>query len=173
MSEFAINVGISNTPKEHAVKKPETNQNPAAEAKVIEKEASRESSLQWQKVESKNKKGTELELSTDTVKINFTTVTAPHAVKAAAPALDLRKNLKDKFTGMLEKSYANIFHHNRLVAKVAEWMVGNIMERLALLGMDPTELASLKDRVREDLVLQNKVAFSQVVYDEAMLEIVA
>jgi len=173
MSEFTINAGISNTHKEHGLKKPEINQNPAAEAKVIEKEASRESSLQWQKVESKDKKGTDLQLAVDTVKISSTTVTAPQAVKAAAPALDLRKNLKDKFTGMLEKTYANIFHHNRLVAKVAEWMVGNIMERLALLGMDPTELASLKDKVREDLVFQNKVAFSQVVYDEAMLEIVA
>lgn len=174
MGDFALNVAISDTPKEYAVRKPSPGSDSAAGAEVVkQEEVSRESALRWEKTESKGKGEKEnLRLSVDTVKIGPTTVAAPEVVKAP-PVVDIRRNLKEKFIKLFEKTYANCFSHNRLLAKVAEWMVGNILERLALLGMSPQELAEIKDRVRDDLILQNRVALSQVIYDESMLEIVA
>jgi hypothetical protein len=174
MSDFALQTGVSNTPKEHAVRKPQTAPNPGAEQEVVSKGLRSEAGKQWEKVETKGKKEAELRLALDTVEIGHTTVVAPETVKAAPQVSELKKGLdglKNKFTDMLEQTYANCFHHNRLIASVAEWSVGNIFERLALLGMSPQELSGIKDSVRENLIVQNRVALDQVFYDETQVEV--
>jgi len=176
MSELTLNLG----PKEHALlPKPIGKNDGQAEAQaevkaVASQEPIRESNVKLDLVDKKGSKEKECQISYQDKAI-ITTVYLPESVRASAPAspvLDLRKNLKEKFLGTFERTYADCFSHNRLVAKVAEWMVGNVMERLALLGMGPQEIGEMKDRVRSNLIEQNQGAIEQVVYDEGMLEIV-
>lgn len=173
---MSISAGISNAPKEHAVRKPQQQvNNPAADQEVVSKQVRRDSGQQWVEVENKGKKGTDFRLGVDTAEISHTTVViTPEAIKAPSQVSEAKKgldNLKNKFTGMLEQTYANCFHHNRLISKVAEWSVGNIFERLALLGMSPQELSGIKEGVRQNLIVQNRVALDQVLYDETQVEI--
>lgn len=155
-------------------KKPAQRANPEAEKEVARQAADRDAFLQWDKVENKGKTEGEFKLSfTPTKETSATTVLTPEAVKATSSTLDLRQNLENKFLELLEQNYANCFHHNRLVAKVAEWSMGNIMSRLALLGMSARELAKAKKRIRKRLIEENETSMNQVAYDETMLEIVA
>jgi|GEM_PF-1726429 len=166
--------------KEHAVlPKPVGRPNPQVEAASTQSQKLgevRDSGVQWERVEGRNDEKDEPRISSgqeDQVVLSTSTVITPNAVSAPTQVSNLRESLKQKFVQLFEQSYANIFHHNRLVAKVAEWTVGNILERLALLGMSPQELAEIRDRVRENLIAQNYAALRQVAYDETMLEIVA
>lgn len=168
---FSLNMST----KEHALlPKQIARQNPQAEAKVIEQQAPREmSALRWERVDNKGNKETEFQLQFQGMdEIGFTTVTTAKAVKAPSEVMDIRNTLQQKFVELLESTYASCFHHNRLVAKVAEWTMGNIMSRLALLGMSVRELERIKRKIRKRLIEENHTAFCQVVYDETMLEIV-
>ena len=177
---MANELSMSLGPKEHALLAKKIGRNPAAEAETAvatSRDEMRDSGLQWEKTEGKNGQEGETRLAGgDSVSIGATTVTAtatPAAIKAATATVDLRQNLINKFIRLYEDTYSNCFSHNRLVAKVAEWTTGNIIGRLALLGTSPQELADIRERVRANLITQNKTALSQVFYDEALLEIVA
>lgn len=140
---------------------------------ITRQEEERDSGLQWQEIQNKGTGEFSLASGPSAAAV-VTTVAAPETIKAAPSAqLSVRANLKEKFTGLLEQNYAGCFSHNRLVAKVSEWVVGNVMERLAMLGMSAQELAEIRGRVRENVIEQNGTALAQVVYDETMMEIVA
>jgi hypothetical protein len=171
MSELALNVAISNAAKEYAVKKPQAPK-PQEEAVTLS-QGLRESGFEW--VENDK---SELNLSNQLSESDFllstsTTDTSARTARSTNVPQEMLEGLKNKFKKLFVSAYSNVFSHNRLLAKVSEWMVGNVMERLALMGISPQELENLKGQVREDLVCQNRVALSQIVYDETMLEIVA
>lgn len=177
-SDFGANLSLA-TGKEHAllpkrIGVPNPQAERGVESKVIEQQAPRETSLRWEKVENKGTKETDFQLQFEgaTGEIGFTTVTTAKAVKAPSELMDIRNTLQQKFIELLESTYANCFHHNRLVAKVAEWTMGSIMSRLALLGMSVKELEKIKKRIRKRLIEENYTALCQVIYDETMLEIV-
>lgn len=145
----------------------------SGQEQTIKPEETRETSLRWEKVTSKGKSEGDQKLTFSlSSELGSTTVLTPDAVKAPASPLGIRQHLQDKFVELLEQTYANCFHHNRLVAKVAEWTLGNILGRLALLGMPPEKLEKIKKRIRGRLIEQNRTALFQVVYDETMMEIV-
>jgi len=177
--QLSLNTGMAQS-KQYMVKKPTMGQDPAlaakqAEAKVAEQPAPRQQAgLRWERVESKPGQSTEFQLAFEglTSEIGFTTVTTPQAVKAPSDLQDIRNTMQQKFVELLEQTYANSFHHNRLIAKVAEWTLGNIMDRLARLGMPAKELDKIKRRIRRRLIEENQSALNQVIYDETMLEIV-
>lgn len=175
--EASVTLGFG--PKENALLAKKLGRNPAAEAETAaaaSQDEIRDSGLQWEKTEGKDGKEGETRLARDSVSIGATTVTAtatPEAIRAETATVDIRQSLTNKFVRLYEGTYANCFSHNRLVAKVAAWTTGNILGRLALLGTSPQELAEIRERVRDNLITQNKTAMAQVLYDETMLEIVA
>jgi hypothetical protein len=173
MSNLSLNVGVSNMPKEYATRSSQAAPPPQQEATRLA-QALRESGFQWQETSN-----TDHSLSTNNISdleaMLLTSTTTDVGTKAANSGVvsqELLVDLKSKFRKMFISSYGNIFSHNRLLAKVAEWMVGNVMEHLALMGMSLEELEGLKAQVRTDLIHQNKSAMEQVIYDETMLEII-
>jgi len=158
--------------KEYAVKKTQPNQPKPAEESQLISQGARESGVEWGQAD-----GSELNLmdrvsDSDFLLTTSTTDTSARVASSEPTSSGLVQDLRSKFKKMFAPAYANVFSHNQLLAKVAKWLVGNVMERLALVGMPIAELESLKDQVRSDLVAQNQAGLSQVVYDETMLEIV-
>ncbi|MDD5382128.1 MAG: hypothetical protein PHH60_00510 [Candidatus Margulisbacteria bacterium] len=171
MSELSLNIGISTGAKEHAIKKPVLAPKPQEEAFVVS-HGVRESGFEW--VENEKSEVSLMNEISDT-ELMFTTSTTDTGAKVARSGVfsqEMLQDMKNRFKKLFVSAYSNAFSHNRLLAKVAEWMVGNVMERLALMGISIAELDELKSQVRADLISQNKVAMGQVVYDETMLEIV-
>ena len=99
------------------------------------------------------------------------TGTSAKALKSGSAVDGLKENLKEKFLNIYKSAYGNTKSHNRLLANVAQWMVGNVMERLALMGISHEELEDIKSNVRHELVDKNHTAMEQVVYDETMMEV--
>ncbi|MFA5114226.1 MAG: hypothetical protein WC529_08030 [Candidatus Margulisiibacteriota bacterium] len=170
MSELALNIGIANSGKEYAVRKPQSGPKPQEEG-TLASQAARESGMEW----LENEKG-EVRLSrqvneSEALLTTSTTNTAARVARSAVTSQELIGELRNKFKKAFVTAYSNVFSHNRLLAKVSEWLVGNVMERLALMGISIAELEELKSQVRSDLVDQNHTAMAQVVYDETMLEI--
>jgi hypothetical protein len=148
-------------------------QNPAMQEQALKQVADKEAQLNWVKVDNNGKPQAELKLSfSPTSEMSNTTIVTPEAVKAPAELLDIRQSLQNKFMEVLEQTYANSFHHNRLVAKVAEWSMANVIGKLALMGLSPKELEKVKKKIRKRLIEQNRHSLFQVVYDETMLEVV-
>ena len=171
--DISLNSGLAQEKLYGLPKRLPIGNNPAAEKEVASQTVNREAALQWQKVLNQSKSEVDLQLVfSPSSEISSTTVVTPDAVKAPSQTLDIRDKLQQKFVELLEQTYAGSFHHNRLVAKVAEWTMGNIIGRLALLGMSIRELERIKKRIRQRLIAENDTAFCQVVYDETMLEIV-
>ncbi len=166
-NQLALNTGFAQE-KMYALAK-----RAAAPQAQPEEAVERSNDLKWTKAEGGASSEGEYNLSfSSTSELHSTTVVTPNAVKFSGQTFGLKQGLQQKFTELLEQTYANSFHYNRLVAKVAEWTMGNIMGRLALLGMSTKELAKIKRRIRKKLIEQNDAALRQVVYDETMLEIV-
>ncbi|MFH1361975.1 MAG: hypothetical protein ABIH69_04910 [bacterium] len=140
-------------------------------------EVNRESGLRWNiedgSVDEGRRDSLDMELAHDTVAIGHTTVVTPQAVRSPQAARSVRQQIQERFTNLYEQTYANCFHHNRLVARVAEFTVGNILEQLGRVGMSPEELSGIRDRVRTQLTEQLHTNMEQVAYDSAMMEIVA
>jgi hypothetical protein len=171
MSQLALNVAVSNSAKEYAVKKPQQPPKPQEEAVKIS-QGLRESGVEW----FENQKS-ELNLinrlsDSKTLLTTSTTDTSAKVARSGMFSQEMLQDLKNKFKKLFVSAYSNIFSHNRLLAKVSEWMVGNVMERLALMGISPEELEYIKGQVRSELICKNKIAMDQVIYDETMLEIV-
>lgn len=173
MSNLALNVAIGNAAKEYAIKKPQQQAQKPQEEAVKLSQGLRESGIEWTRSDR-----SEMDIShrIDDAKALLTTSTTDASAKAATrsgmTSQEMLEELKNRFKKTFISAYSNIFSHNRLLAKVAEWMVGNVMERLALMGISPEELEQIKSQVRNELVAQNQSALEQVVYDETMLEIV-
>ncbi len=172
MSELALNVSVANTGKEYAIRKPAQEAAKPQEEAVALSQGLRESGIEWLQT-----KDSELVLSnriseSDLLLSTTTTDTATKALTTGITSQEMLQELKQRFKKLFISSYNNIFSHNRLLAKISEWMVGNVMERLALLGMSMEELDTLKHNVRMELVQKNQTAMAQVVYDETILEIV-
>lgn len=174
-AELSFNLG----PKEHAVAAqkltPPAPEQAQLAGKAVEakgEKVEREGGLRWNKEEAVGRQD-ELTLSFESTAYGPTTVVTPESVAAAGKKeVSRRVDLKGKLANLLGQNYALSFHHNRLVAKVAEWTIGNITERLARLGMSVAEISALKEEIRQDLIRQNRSALAQVVYDEKMLEII-
>lgn len=170
-NEMSLSTGLAMA-KEYAIKKPQL-PNPNEDGAKISQAASqdvRESGLNWLQDDK-----AEISLSGDisdesSLLSTSTTLNAPSLDSVGSPKL--LDGLKNKFRDIFVSSYSNIFSHNRLLSKVSEWMVGNVMEHLALMGMSPQELEGLKGQVRSDLISQNQNALHQVIYDETMHEVV-
>lgn len=177
MGDVSLNSGMAQEKLlalARAKKQPVGPENALANQEIAKSGQERESTHQWGKVEEKGKKDVDYKvLFSATMETSTTTVLTPESVKALKAAQGFKQQLQQKFTGLFEQAYANCFHHNRLVAKVAEFTVGNVLSRLAMTGMSSTELAQMKQDIRVKLIDQNTTAFQQVVYDETMLEIVA
>jgi hypothetical protein len=172
MSELALNIGISNGAKEYAIRKPQVAPNPQEEALIAGKQGVRESGFEWNdNGRAEYTIASKIDDAEMLLTSSATDVTA-RVIQSGTISAELSQELHGKFKKLFVSAYANVFSHNRLLAKVSEWMVGNVMERLALVGMSPAELEALKSQVRADLIAQNRVALQQVVYDETMLEIV-
>lgn len=168
--QFALNVGVSNSGKEYAIKKPQITPKAQEEAVAVSQGA-RESGVEW--IEDKN---SDLSLSNriDESDLLLTTSTTAASIKVASsakPSQGFIQELKDKFKKLLVSAYGNMFSHNRLLAKVSEWMAGTATAQLALMGISTQELEDIKSGVRLELIDNNHVAMEQVVYDETMLEI--
>ena len=172
MSNLSLNVGINNTAKEYAVRKPQAATQTPQESTALA-QALRESGFQWQQLDNSDHTLSTNNISDlDSLLTSTSTDTATRVVNSGATSQEMLVDLKNRFQKMFVSSYGNVFSHNRLLAKVAEWMVGNVMEHLALMGMSLDELNELKSQVRNDLVRQNHAALEQVIYDETMLEII-
>lgn len=173
MSNLSLNVGINNAAKEYAIRKPGQmpHEKPQQEAVKLS-EGMRESGFEWVR---SDKNEMSLTSRIDDAKMLLTTSatdTSARVARSGDVSQELVQELKNRFKKSFVSAYSNVFSHNRLLAKVSEWMVGNVMEKLALMGMSPAELEGLKDQVRTELISQNRSAMEQVVYDETMLEIV-
>ncbi|MFH1683439.1 MAG: hypothetical protein ABIA67_01005 [Candidatus Margulisiibacteriota bacterium] len=171
MSQLALNVAINNAAKEYAIKKPKQAPKPQEEAIKLS-EGLRESGFEWSRSEKSEFSLTSKITDAKTLLTTSTSDTSATAARSGMFTQEMLEDLKNKFKKMFISSYSNIFSHNRLLAKVSEWLVGNVMERLNLMGISPQELDELKSQIRSDLVCQNRGAMEQVVYDETMLEIV-
>jgi len=167
-NQLALNTGFAQEKMYALAKRPSAPQQTETEEAV-----ERQDNLKWTKAEGSGGSEADFNLSfSSTSELRSTTVVTPQAVKFSGQAFSLKQGLEQKFTELLEQTYANSFHHNRLVSKVAEWTMGNIVGRLALMGMSVKELAKIKRRIRKKLIEQNDAALRQVIYDETMLEIV-
>lgn len=173
MSQLALNIGINNAAKEYAVRKPQPQQAEKPQQEAVKlAEGMRESGFQWV---SNDKSELSLMNRITDAEALLSTSTADTSAKVARSgnfSQEMLQELKNKFKKMFVSAYSNVFSHNRLMAKVSEWMVGNVMERLALMGISAEELEQLKSEVRTDLICQNHASMEQVVYDETMLEII-
>src|SRR3989339_253634 len=170
MADLALSVAISNAPKEYAIKKPAQPQKPQEEAIAVS-QGLRESGIEWLKEASDLKLSNRIS-EQEYLLSTSTTDTSVKFVRSGSFSQEMLQELKSKFKKMFVAAYSNVFSHNRLLAKVSEWMVGNVMERLALMGISQEELDEVRGQVRGELISQNKVALEQIVYDETMLEIV-
>ena len=85
---------------------------------------------------------------------------------------NFKKSLRERFETSLEKNYAGIFSHNRLLAKLSELKTGASIQVLAMLGVPAEEIDKIKSRVRGKLIDQNKINIAQVRYDYNLLQIV-
>lgn len=181
-NDLGLNMSFSMA-REHAVgnRPPRREQAvvPAGEQPQVAQEqaANRESGLRWDiedgSVDEGRRDSLDMELAHDTVAIGHTTVITPQAVRSPSAATSLRQQMRDRFVGLYEQTYSNCFHHNRLVARVAEFTVGNILSQLARVGMSTQELGEIRERVRGELIGQLHTNMEQVAYDSAMMEIVA
>lgn len=126
----------------------------------------RESSLSWEG----NENDGEYQVIAESHAM-VTSVALPEAVRGNDPTLNVSQNLTRRFLSLYEQVYGNTFHHNRLVSRVAEWLVGNCMDQLARLGVDPSRLAEVRERVRQSLIEGTYRDYCQVVYDETVMEI--
>lgn len=166
-NQLALNTGFAQEKMYALAKRPPAPQNQP------EENVEREDSLKWTKAEGSGESDADFNLAfSSTSELRSSTVVTPQAIKFSGQVFDLKQSLQQKFVELLEQTYANSFHYNRLVSKVAEWTMGNIMGRLALMGMSTKELARIKRRIRRKLIEQNEAALQQVMYDETMLEIV-
>ena len=172
MSQLALNIGINNSAKEYAIKKPQQQaQKPQQEAIKLA-QGMRESGFQWV---SNDKSELSLMNRITDAEALLSTSTVDTSAKVARSGVfsqEMLEDLKNKFKKLFISAYSNAFSHNRLMAKVSEWMVGNVMERLALMGISAEELDQLKGEIRADLICQNHTSMEQVVYDETMLEVI-
>lgn len=171
MSDISLNVGISNGGKEYAACKAQAPRQPQEESVALS-QGLRESGFEWSDNGKSEFSLTSQVADAEMLLTSSATDTSARLIRASTLPQELAQELHSKFKKLFVSSYANVFSHNRLLAKVSEWMVGNVMERLALTGMSPAELEELKGQVRSDLISQNQVGLQQVVYDETMLEIV-
>jgi hypothetical protein len=173
-NQLALNTGFAQEKMYAALaKRPPVPQGPAENNQAIKQNVEQEQSLKWVKAEGSEGSDADFNLTfASTSELRSSTVLTPQAVKSTSQVFDLKQGLQEKFVELLEQTYANSFHYNRLVAKVAEWTMGNIMGRLALMGMSTKELAKIKRRIRKKMIEQNATALRQVMYDETMLEIV-
>jgi hypothetical protein len=167
-SELGFNLG----PKEHAIlAKRVGRENPQAEteAAAVQRQGEvRDSGVQWEKVSHDGGREEEVRVArSDSVSFGATTVTTAEAVSAPTAPLSLRDNLRGRLAASYEKACELSFHFNRLTAKVGEFM-----EQVSAPFLPLEERMAIKERVRHSLIEQNFTAYSQVVYDETMLEIV-
>jgi hypothetical protein len=170
-NQLALNTGFAQEKMYALAKRPLAPQGQQVENnQTIKQNVEREGNLKWVTAEGSGE--SETLTFAPTSELRSSTVLTPQAVKSASQVFDLKQGLQEKFIELLEQTYANSFHYNRLVAKVAEWTMGNIMGRLALMGMSTKELAKIKRRIRKKMIEQNATALQQVMYDETMLEIV-
>ncbi|MBI5399357.1 hypothetical protein HZB07_01890 [Candidatus Saganbacteria bacterium] len=171
MSNLSLNVGISNAPKEYAARKAQTAPPPQQEALRLT-QALRESGFEWQTTDNADHTLKANISDFESLLTSTATDTSARVSRSGLFSQEMLVDLKSRFQKMFVSSYGNVFSHNRLLAKVAEWMVGNVMEQLALMGMSLEELNELKTQVRADLIDQNRSSMEQVIYDETMLEII-
>lgn len=172
MSELALNVGVSNAAKEYAIRKPVQEAPKPQEESVVLSQGLRESGVEWFE-NDKSELGLLNQISeSDLLLTTSTTETAVKVSRSGIISSEMLQELKQRFKKLFVSAYGNIFSHNRLLAKISEWMVGTVMERLALLGISMQELEEIKSNVRMELIEKNQTAMAQVVYDETMLEIV-
>ncbi|MBN2058438.1 MAG: hypothetical protein JW782_06565 [Candidatus Saganbacteria bacterium] len=172
MTNLSLNVGVNNSAKEYAVRQAQQHQPKPQQEAVKLSEGMRESGFEWVR---SDKNEMSLASRVDDAKMLLTTSATDTSAKVARSgnaSQELLSELKNRFKKTFVSAYSNVFSHNRLLAKVSEWLVGNVMEKLALMGISPQELEALKGQVRTDLICQNRTAMEQVVYDETMLEIV-
>ncbi|PIS30440.1 hypothetical protein COT42_03050 [Candidatus Saganbacteria bacterium CG08_land_8_20_14_0_20_45_16] len=109
----------------------------------------------------------------DSLALSATVVALPNAVRPPAQPQPqtLREGLRQRMASLYEQAYSNCFHHNGLVARVAEWLMGNAVEQLARTGMGQEELAAIRDRVRLQLRAHVQTNLEQVVYDETVMDV--
>jgi len=132
----------------------------------------RESNLRWDETGDSSGPETESHL-TSIAQTGFSTVVAPQRAKLSDVIANFRDSMKERFSAALKTNYANCFHHNRLIAKVAEWTVGITMGILHRMGIDPAQTDAMLAEIKDDLSQKNEDGMAQVFYDETMLEIVA
>ena len=173
MSQLALNVNINNAAKEYAVRQTQQQTQKPQEEGVKLAQGMRESGFQWVSNDKSELSLTDRISGAEALLTTSTSDTSAKMSRSGSLVQDVATDLKRKFKKMFVSSYSNVFSHNRLMAKVSEWMVGNVMERLSLMGITPGELDSLKGEVRSDLIAQNHTAMEQVCYDKTMLEIIA
>lgn len=170
MSELALNVGVANSGKEYAIRKPQQAPQQQEQA-VLAGQGMRESGVEWQ--ETKNSEFSLMRdaLESQAMLMTSTTDTSAKFARSGMFSQEMLADLKNKFKKAFVAAYGNIFSHNRLLAKVSEWLVGNVMERLALMGIALEELAEIKSSVREEIKCRNRTAMAQVIYDETLHEV--
>lgn len=169
MSDLSLSAGIANSGKEYAVKKPVAPK--PQEESVLASQGMRESGIEWSKNEKSEFSLMNQLTESDLMLATSTTDTSARVARSGLFSQEMLTELRNKFKKAFVSAYGNVYSHNRLLAKVAEWMVGNVMERLTLMGISSEELDALKAQVRADLIGQNRHALAQVIYDETMLEI--
>lgn len=169
---ITLNSGMAQEKLYALMKKPTAANNPGVEqqANAVSQEINRASNLRWAEVKSEGKTEGDLKIlaSKTSSELASSTVTLPDAVKASYSSADLLDTLRKRFVTTYEKACELSFHFNRLTAKVGEFMAGTCAHFLS-----PEEKAKIKERVRQNMISQNRAALSQVIYDETMLEIVA
>lgn len=169
---MALSTAIANGSKEYAIKKPTDALKPQEEAATLS-QGLRESGVEWFLNEDSGLGLSNRISDNDFLMTSSTTDIAVRIAKSGVFSKEMFIDLKKKFKGLFVSAYSNIFSHNRLLSKISEWMVGNVIERLVLLGISPQELGDIKTNIRTELIAKNQTAMSQVFYDETMLEIVA
>jgi hypothetical protein len=173
MNDFSLNTGIANSGKEYAVRTPAVGQRAPQEESFVATQGARESGMEWLtngKGESKLSRQIDESMM---LLSSSTTSTADRVVRNNVTSQELIGEMRNRFKKAYVAAYGNVFSHNRLLAKVSEWLVGNVMDQLSNFGIEADELAGLRSQVRSDLIGQNHNAMAQVVYDETMLEILA
>ncbi|MCU0641615.1 MAG: hypothetical protein MUC35_05950 [Candidatus Margulisbacteria bacterium] len=176
MSELALTSGFSGA-KEYALqaKLALGQQKPQEQQSLTDKSAAatRESQLKWVEDNSgADFKAVVPGLDDSTSLLASATTTVGGKLDSAKPAT-MREELVNRFKKAYVGAYGNMFSHNRLLARVSEWLVGNVMDQLAHFGVSAEELSDLRSQVRADQIDQNHTAMRQTIYDETMHEILA
>ncbi|MBU1027168.1 MAG: hypothetical protein KKA31_05495 [Candidatus Margulisbacteria bacterium] len=174
----SLGAELSNIEKFYANPKQQHQQDDAAREVTMAPAEQRLSGVFMRKDDKGNVK---VEMESDRIALSSTTValdSSPKPILVAALShakerLDqFKKKLFTKLLETYEEAFKNTFNHNRLVANVAKWTIGNVLEKLVSLGMNQRELGEIRSNIRYAMIEETNQKMSQISYDEALFEVV-